>query len=299
MGLAEAFGSPLQPSYRGNPDVSDLLLRDYNRNQPLTVEPMPLPNQSDKTELTPLTTPMAETMSGLGAYYNQLSGPTTLEEAFAQPPATPTTLEEAFAQPIQSSVTIEQSIQPVIEIEGASVPLPESHFELSEEEQSKAIENIAEYIKQKRAENQKFEESVVKMREQLEEAPTPEESLDEYGKDLVGGFPGFFPGAMAGAKALSALAPHPLLKGGLGVIGGIGGGLAGSSVTGPYVRAVTDPMVDGAKDFINNETVFGKQGVASLGGGTGVPSVIDNSMVPYETYDSSSTGVLPPTALRP
>lgn len=339
MGLAEAFGSPsmnmgsmgLAEAF-GSPPIQNLPApaRPVPEGNPLQPMPMPVtpPEPTTGPRLNPLQTMefrdtngnkiedreegiylsrdyLPETMSGLGAYYNQLSGPTTLEEAFAQPPTTPTTLEEAFAQPIQSSVTIEQSVSPTIEIGGATVTLPESHFQLSEEEQSKAIENISEYIKQKQAENTKTQEQITQMRETLDSSLTPEETVEEYGKDVVGGFPGFFPGAMGGAKFMSAIAPHPLLKPGLALAGGIGGGLMGSAVTGPYVRAVTDPLVDGAKDFYQNKTVFGKQGLMSLGDdfnqgvGAGMPSIIDNSMVPYETYDSSSTGVIPPTPLVP
>jgi hypothetical protein len=225
--------------------------------------------------------------SALGNAFNQLSGP--------EP-----SLADAFAQPIQSSITIEQTIIPTIEVEGNSIPMPQGFDRLSEEEQAIEIEALGNRIKELRKEREQ-EVNPQDLQDQLDSAPTPGEAMDEYAKDAVGGFPGFFPGAYGGAKFMSALAPHPLLKPGMALVGGLGGGIGGSAVTGPYVRAVTDPMVDGAKDFVENKTVLGKQGMASLGegAGVGVPSIIDNSSAPYTSVDSSSTGVLPPTPLVP
>ncbi len=131
QGLAEAFASPLQPSYRGNPNVSDLLQRDYNPSQPMPMEPMPLPNQNDKMELTPLT----------------------LEQAFANPPQPqPTSLEQAFANPLTPEVNN------VMQIEGESYELPTQFFTLSEEEQAKIIETLTGQIKANNKQKQKIEE---------------------------------------------------------------------------------------------------------------------------------------------
>jgi hypothetical protein len=225
--------------------------------------------------------------SALGNAFNQLGGP--------EP-----SLADAFAQPIQSSVTIEQTIMPTIEIEGNSIPMPEGFDRLSEEEQAVAIEEVAKKIREIRQKNENDQKIINELNESINKNGTAE-VVDEVTKDAVGGFPGFFPGAYGGAKFMSALAPHPLLKPGMALVGGLGGGIGGSAVTGPYVRAVTDPMVDGAKDFVENKTVLGKQGMASLGegAGVGVPSIIDNSSAPYTSVDSSSTGVLPPTPLVP
>lgn len=215
-----------------------------------------------------------------------------LAEAFASPltpQATTMGLAEAFANPTS------------IEIEGVSVTLPDTHFRMSEEEQAKALEGVATQIRKQKEERAKFQESIMQMEEGIKNAPSPEDNLDEFTKDAVGSFPGFFPGAYAGAKTLSALAPSPLLKPGMALVGGLGGGFAGSSVTGPYVRAVTDPMVDGAKDFVENKTVLGQNGLQSLGDDFGQGLLSNSPSIVSDPYDSSSTGVLaqPPTPLLP
>ena len=104
-----------------------------------------------------------------------------------------------------------------------------------------------------------------------------------------------FPGGLAGGTAAAKMVPplgNPLLtflgKG----IAGVGGALAGSEITGPYVKPYTDKIHDAFTDPRNKQVIaLGddfNQGQPLMG----MPSVIDNSVVPYETVDSSSTGVL-------
>ena len=104
-----------------------------------------------------------------------------------------------------------------------------------------------------------------------------------------------FPGGLAGGATAAKMVPplgHPLLTFlGKGIAGTVGA-LAGSEVTGPYVKPYTDAVHDALTDPKNKQVIaLGddfNQGQPLFG----APSVIDNSVVPYETVDSSSTGVL-------
>lgn len=122
------------------------------------------------------------------------------------------------------------------------------------------------------------------------EDPTKEERIANY--------PGFVAGAYLGQKLVPPLL-HPYLTGGAKVLAGLAGGIYGSEVTGPYVKPYTDKYVKPYADKIYNALSASQaQPPIALGDdfnqgmGTSGQSIIDNTLVPYETIDSSSTGVL-------
>jgi|11BtaG_2_1085332.scaffolds.fasta_scaffold04355_2 hypothetical protein len=115
----------------------------------------------------------------------------------------------------------------------------------------------------------------------------------ETQKDFAATFPGFAAGGkvavdyvnrVPGIQNLPKL-PKLAVQG----LAGLAGGLYGSEVTGPHVKPYTDAIYDTLTDPRNVLSLGDdfKQGV-----GSGAPSVIDNTLVPYETVDSSSTGVM-------
>lgn len=128
----------------------------------------------------------------------------------------------------------------------------------------------------------------------------------ETQKQLAADFPGFTAGAATGLNYVNRVPgvqklpkiPKLLVQG----LASVGGGLIGSKVTGPYVKPYTDAAHDGITEAYNS-SAFSRPGVMSLGDDfsqglpqPGGPSIIDNTMVPYETVDSSSTGVIRPNA---
>lgn len=119
--------------------------------------------------------------------------------------------------------------------------------------------------------------------EELAEEDSQEERVSKY--------PGMLAGMYSGAKMAPTFV-HPVANFiSKGVVGALGGVL-GSEVTGPYVKPYTDAIYDALSDPKNKQVIpLGddfSQGQSLIGS----PSVIDNTLVPYETWDSSSTGVM-------
>jgi hypothetical protein len=121
------------------------------------------------------------------------------------------------------------------------------------------------------------------------------QSKEEFEEGKIKDAASEFPGAVTGGLIASKMVPplgHPYITGGAKVLAGLGGAITGSEVTGPYVKPYTDAAYDALTDPKNKQVIaLGddfNQGQLLFG----APSVIDNSVVPYETVDSSSTGVL-------
>ena len=118
----------------------------------------------------------------------------------------------------------------------------------------------------------------------------------ETQKDFAAPFPGFAAGGKVAVDYVNRVPgiqnlpkiPKLAVQG----LAGLAGGLYGSEVTGPYVKPYTDAIYDTLNDPKNKQVIpLGddfNQGQSLIGS----PSVIDNTLVPYETVDSSSTGVM-------
>lgn len=94
------------------------------------------------------------------------------------------------------------------------------------------------------------------------------------------------PGALLGDRVAKLVTKHPAVR--------IPSAIVSSIASAPYVKPYTDKMVDALNDPANKRVIpLGDdfdQGLPMMG----TPSILDNSMVPYETVDSSSTGVIRP-----
>ena len=92
------------------------------------------------------------------------------------------------------------------------------------------------------------------------------------------------PGALIGDGIAKLVSKSPYVR--------IPSAIVSSIASVPYVKPYTDKMVDALNDPANKRVIpLGDdfdQGQPLMG----PPSIIDNSVVPYETVDSSSTGVL-------
>lgn len=112
--------------------------------------------------------------------------------------------------------------------------------------------------------------------------PTKEERISEY------------PGALAGAYLAAKLAPsspNPYLTFGSKALAGVAGALAGSEITGPMVKPYADKIYN-ALSASQAQPPIALGDDFNQGMGTSGQSIINNTLVPYETIDSSSTGVL-------
>ena len=94
------------------------------------------------------------------------------------------------------------------------------------------------------------------------------------------------PGALLGDRGAKLVTKHPAVRTPSAIVSSI--------ASAPYVKPYTDKMVDALNDPANKRVIpLGDdfdQGLPMMG----TPSILDNSMVPYETVDSSSTGVIRP-----
>jgi hypothetical protein len=112
--------------------------------------------------------------------------------------------------------------------------------------------------------------------------PTKEERISNY--------PGFTAGAYLGQKLVPPLG-HPIANFAGKGLAGLVGGLAGSEITGPMVKPYADKIYN-ALSASQAQTPIALGDDFNQGMGTSGQSIIDNTLVPYETIDSSSTGVL-------
>ena len=112
--------------------------------------------------------------------------------------------------------------------------------------------------------------------------PTKEERISNY--------PGFTAGAYLGQKLVPPLG-HPIATFAGKGLAGLVGGLAGSEITGPMVKPYADKIHD-ALSASQAQSPIALGDDFNQGMGTSGQSIIDNTLVPYETIDSSSTGVL-------
>jgi len=138
-------------------------------------------------------------------------------------------------------------------------------------------------------------------KQQIEQAKALPEMMqnvqdkDDYVKDVAKDFPGLTAGAALGMKVMPTL-PNPVANFISKGLGAAGGGLIGSEVTGPYVKPYTDAIYDAVTDPENKRVIaLGDdfdQGQPLMGS----PSIIQQQD-PY--MDSSSTGVMPVSPLRP
>jgi len=117
--------------------------------------------------------------------------------------------------------------------------------------------------------------SQIQSKEEFEEG-----YVENYTKEAASGTPG----ALLGDRLAKLVTKHPAIR--------IPSAIVSSIASAPYVKPYTDKMVDALNDPANKRVIpLGddfNQGQPLMG----MPSVIDNSVVPYETVDSSSTGVL-------
>lgn len=152
--------------------------------------------------------------------------------------------------------------------------IDESFRDASEEERAEIIKQIIE----RQNFSMEAPEPIV--------AQTKADVIKDHGKSYIG----FLPGMALGSKLAPPLG-HPVATAISKGAGGLIGGIVSNEVTGPYI----DKALDKGEQIMEE----GKGGVLKLGDdfGQGVsnnPSVINNALVPYTTYDSSSTGVMNP-----
>jgi len=165
---------------------------------------------------------------------------------------------------------------------------------MTREEKLKRLSIINQQLEESRSTTKSLEEGknnlvVPTEREEYEQNALRPYVTEEGRKELTAETPGFMAGYHAGVKASSKLPIKGIPGAILQQVAGIGSGMLTSPMVSPYIKPYTDSIYDTLTDPKNVLSLGDdfKQGV-----GSGAPSVIDNTLVPYETVDSSSTGVM-------
>lgn len=161
-----------------------------------------------------------------------------------------------------------------------------------QEERVRAAQELNARIQAQRSAGEQQIEQAKAMPQMLEQNLRDK---DDIVKDTAKEFPGALAGGALGMKFMPTL-PNPVANFISKGLGALGGGFIGSEFTGPYVKPYTDAMYDAMTDPENKRVIaLGDdfdQGQPLMSG----PSIIQQQD-PY--MDSSSTGVMPPSPLRP
>lgn len=167
------------------------------------------------------------------------------------------------------------------------VKVDEDFLKMSEEAQKEAVNRIGREL----SEIELIDTTA--LRGQVEAQGTGQ-VIEGHAKEYIGAGPGAYYGGKAGL-AMAPTFAHPVAnlisKGGMTLLGGVGGGLASNHVTGPYIDAGFEKMKEGAEEGRKMALTLGDDFGQGIGNPNAV-SIIDNSAVPYTSVDSSSTGVL-------
>lgn len=163
-----------------------------------------------------------------------------------------------------------------VDIDGVGlVELDDSFMDLSDEERQSVINEIAELRKPP-----EITRSADSIRDR-------DDVIVDYANSSVAGAPTALLGAKLGALTTPFFPPLGATIG--GGIGYLGGDALLSDITGKVInRENYDKAGEAVRGGVLSLGDDFQQGNVSAGA-----SIIDNSLVPYETYDSSSTGVMP------